>query len=605
MLKEGTNLEALTEKIQAIPPKWAPRTTNEIFNQTFEDYTGGKPWKLYLQPLEELYLSNDPWFHRFGPTGDRQIIKVFSIVGLLVLILSCINFMNLSTARSTNRAKEVGIRKVLGSKRKSLIQQFMFESVLFVTVSTALALLLTEASLNVFNNLAETKLALIPFLSNPAFLSVIIAFILVLGMISGSYPAFYLSSFNPIQTLKGKMSAGFKGKGIRNGLVIFQFSISIALVICTFFVQKQLIYTSSLDLGLNDNNVLQIHNIAELGKNDDVFRAKLESNPAFISVGKSFSVPPFILEGERYKGDQPNAEVIDVGNMRTEGAYLDLIGLEFIEGRNFDKSISTDKYAVILNESAVRAFGWGNSDNYTNDSPLARRVVQAFDEEKELEVIGVVKDFNFTSAHDEIGPLMILHLENDWIWNYNRGNSFLSVRLSPEIVKDTKTLQSLIVSLEKELSQIDTSIPFEYSFMDQEFEDTFRYERRMGIILNLFTAMAMIIACLGLFGLAAFSAENRLKELGIRKVLGARVSQLVFLFSTEFSKLILVSILIASPIAYFLVDSWLSDFPYRTPVEIWVFVLAALCALIIAMLTTGFQSLKAAHKNPTETLKAE
>jgi putative ABC transport system permease protein len=605
LVKEGTDIAALTKKIQAIPPKWAGVTTERIFNQTFDEYTAGKPWTLYLQPLEDLYLSTNPWFHRFGPNGDKQIIKVFSVVGVLVLILSGINFMNLSTARSTNRAKEVGIRKVLGSRRKSLIRQFMFESILFVSVSTIAALLLVQLSLDVFNNIAETQLALIPFLNNPVFISIVIAFILVLGVLAGSYPAFYLSSFNPIQTLKGKMSAGFKGKGVRNGLVIFQFSISIALIICTFFVQKQLQYTSSLDLGLDQNNVLQIHNIKQLDENDAVLKSKLEANPAIVSVGKSFSVPPFILEGERYKGSQPNAQVIDIGNMRTEGAYLDLIDLEFIEGRNFDKAISTDKYAVILNEAAVKALGWGTSENYISDSPIDKTVFQAFDEEREFEVIGVVKDFNFTSAHDQIGPLMILHMDNDQMWNFNRGSAFLSIRIASEVVKDAKGLQNLLEELENEMSQIDASILFEYSFLDQEFEDTFRYERRMGIILNMFTAMAMIIACLGLFGLAAFSAESRLKELGIRKVLGAKVSQLVYLFSTEFSKLILISVLLASPIAYFLVNSWLDDFPYRTAVEVWVFVVAAIGALLIAMLTTGFQSLKAAHKNPTETLKSE
>ena len=297
-VNEGTNMAALDDKIQAIPPKYAPATTERIFNQSFEEFTAGNPWKLTLQPVKEIYLSEEPPYNAFGPVGNPQIVKVFTAIGILVLVLSCINFMNLSTARSSNRAKEVGIRKVLGSERGTLIKQFIFESTLFVAVSTVAAIFIVNASLGWFNAISGKELLLTTYLGQPVFIAVLLIFVLLLGLIAGSYPAFYLSSFKPIQVLKGKMSAGFRGKGIRNGLVVFQFTISMTLIICTFFVQKQLNYTSNLDLGFAKENVLQIGNIEQMGFDTERLKNELAAMPAFSKVGKSFGVPPYIDSGD-------------------------------------------------------------------------------------------------------------------------------------------------------------------------------------------------------------------------------------------------------------------------------------------------------------------
>lgn len=605
LVKEGTDIQALSDKIQAIPPKWAAVTTERIFNQTYEEYIGDKQWTLYLQPFQDIYLSDAPGEHRFGPTGKPQFVKIFSAIGLLVLILSSINFMNLSTARSSSRAKEVGIRKVLGSQRNTLVKQFIFESVLFVAVSTIVSLLVVQFSLSGFNAIAEKQLSLVSYLMNPLFLGGVVVFILVLGMLAGSYPAFYLSSFRPITILKGKTLAGFKGKGIRNGLVVFQFTISIALIICTFFVQKQLAHTSSMDLGFAKDNVLQIHNIEQLGFDTEILKTKLASNPAFTHIGKSFAIPPNIWDGERYKAYGPEKPIVEISIFRTEGDYLDLLEVEFIEGRNFDKAQINDKYGVILNEEAVKVLGWGTRETYDSDSPIGKIVVEVFDNEDEMEVLGVVKNFNFSSVREKINPLMMMHHQNDKVWNYGRGASYLSMKLNPASIKNSRDLQLLIENVQEEIAEADESVPFKYSFMDQEFENSFRAERRMSTVLNILTFMTLIIACLGLFGLAAFSAEQRMKELGIRKVLGAKVYQILVLFSSEFTKLIIISILIASPIAYFLVDNWLSDFAYRTSIDIWVFVMATVSALAIAIITISYQSLTTAYKNPVETLKDE
>lgn len=605
LVKEGTDMQAFTDKLQKIPPKWAPPTTEKIFNQTFEEFTAGHAWTLDLQPLKEIYLSDSPAFNAFGPSGNPMFVNIFGAIGILVLLLSSINFMNLSTARSSKRAKEIGVRKVLGSKRKALIKQFVLESTLFVLTGTIIALLLVQSTLKIFNSIAEVELELIPYLINPVFLGIVLVFVLGLGLLSGSYPAFYLSMFEPVETLKGKISTKFRGKGIRNGLVIFQFTISIALVICTFFVQKQLSYTSSLDIGFKKDNILQIHNIEQIGFDTEVLKKKLEENPAFLNVGKSFGLPPNIWSGDRYKAKGSQNDVVQLRNVRTEEDYLEVLGVEFLAGRNFDSSRPNDKYKVILNEEAVKTLGWGSQNTYTTDSPVGKIVALASGGEDEFEVMGVVKDFNFNSVRQEIGPLVIIHHQNDKVWDYGAGLSFYSMRLNPEVIQNTGDLEALVANVQDDIAQIDSSIPFEYSFMDQEFENTFQSEKRMSIVLNIFTLMALIIACLGLFGLAAFTAEQRVKELSIRKVLGAKVSELAVLFSSEFAKLICVSILLAAPLAYVLVDEWLKGFAYRTPIDIWVFVLAAISAVVITFLTVGFQTIKAASSNPIINLRTE
>ncbi len=605
VVKEGTDIDVLRNKIQAIPPKWAALTTKRLFSQSYEEFTAGKEWKLYLQPLQDTYLSDTPDVHAFGPNGNPQFVKLFSAIGILILFLCSINFMNLSTARSSKRAKEVGIRKVLGSERQRIIKQFILESTLFVAASTIFALVLVQISLSGFNAIADKELSMIPLLGNPICIAIIIAFILSLGIFSGSYPAFYLSAFRPIETFKGKVTSVFKGKNLRNGLVVFQFTISIALIICAFFVQKQLSYTSSLDLGLIKNNVLQIHNIEQLGDKATTLKTTLETNPVFTDVGTSYGVPPNIWSGDKYRAFGPENPSLHFTDVRTEGDFLEVLGLEFLAGRNFDPERINDKYGVVLNEEAVKVLGWGTQDTYTTDSPIGKYVAMTNEQASKMKVLGVVKDFNFSTTKEKIGPLIMLHKDNDWVWNHGRGRTFLAARIDPKAIQDTAELKVLIEDIREAMLKMDASVLFEYSFMDQEFEKTFIAEQRMATVLNIFTILALIIACLGLFGLAAFTAEQRIKELGIRKVLGAKASELALLFSSEFTKLVLLSVLLASPISYFLVNEWLKDFAYRTPIDIWVFTLAAISAMVITIITVSFQTIKTAMANPVNSLRSE
>ena len=599
LVGEGVDMAALEDKLQRIPPKYAPPTTERIFNQSFEEFTAGNPWKLDLQPVTSIYLDADPPFNAFGPVGNAQFVRIFTAIGIVVLLLSCINFMNLSTARSASRAKEVGVRKVLGSLRKSLIKQFIFESVLFVAISTILALVIVNSTLSWFNLIAEKQLSLTPLLSAPMTWLILIGFILLLGVLSGSYPAFYLSSFKPIAIIKGQFNRGKEGNTLRNGLVIFQFSISICLIICALFVQKQLRYATNIDLGLSEENVLQVHNIEQFGFDTEQLKTELARIPAVTRVGKSFGVPPNVSSGDRYKSTEPNAEVVQLNNLRVDEDYLEVIDVKFVTGRNFDAERPTDKYKVILNEAAAILLGWNNAD------AVGKSVAIASSNQADFEVIGVVKNFNFHSAKQAITPLIIINQQNDKVWDYGAGLAFYSLRLNSASVATSADLRKVIDETEAAMNKVDADIPFEFSLMDQQFEEAFRNEERMGKVLNIFTLMAMVIACLGLFGLAAYSAEKRTKELSIRKVLGANTRQLTLLFSTDFIKLIGLSILVSVPLAYWLVNMWLEGFAYRTPIHLNVFVLAALFSLLIAIFTTGYQSFYAAGKNPVDTLKSE
>jgi putative ABC transport system permease protein len=605
LVKEGTDIAALTEKIQSIPPKWAEGSIQRVEGKSYDEYMAdGRTWDLRLQPITEAYLYSPPSGNRFGTFSDVVYVQIFAAVGLLILVLSAINFMNLSTARSANRAKEVGVRKVLGSAKKTLVRQFVFESVLFVAISTILATVITEFSLNTFNTIANKELSLYTQLTNPVFTGTIISFILVLGVLAGSYPAFYLSSFRPVDVLKGKVGAGFKGKGIRNALVVFQFTISVTLIISTFFVQKQLNFAANFNLGFDNNNILQVHNMETMDPSlVTTFQTMMKDKAVFSEVGFSDVIPPYVFNEDKYKAYGPDNDAITLNRIRADQEYVNLLGPKLLAGRNFDKTRGTDKYGVILNVAAVKALGWGTPDAYGEDSPIGKHITFPTSNQALFEVIGVVDDFNYNSLHNTISPLVIAHRDNDKMWD--SGHSYLSMRLNPDAVQDGDRLTAVIEELKAELSQVAPGVPFEYSFMDQQFEESFRTEQRMSQVLNIFTVMALAIACLGLFGLAAFSAEQRTKELGVRKVLGAKTKDLVISFSSEFTRLVLISLVIAVPLAYFAIDSWLADFAYKAPIQPMVFVIACGSALLISWCTIGFQSFKAAYRNPVDSLRDE
>lgn len=600
-VKPGVDIEKLEEKMQAIPAKWGEVTAKRVFNQSWEEYIGEKEWFLKLQPLSEAYLNTPPTGNRFGPEANMQYIRIFISVGILILVLSSVNFMNLSTARSTKRAKEVGIRKVLGSERRQLISQFIFESILYVLVSTLLAIVFTEFSLSPFNAITSKELSLNTELTQIPQLSILIGFIVLLGFVAGSYPAFYLSSFKPVSVLKGISLGGLKAKGVRNFLVFLQFSLSVALILCTVFVQKQLSYTANYELGFDKSNILQIGNVNLLGDDADAFKNAIAGLSEVEQVAFSGLVPPYIYNDDKYQAKEPEAKAVTLKSNWVDDNYLDLLGIELVWGRMFDQNRPVDKYGAIINKSALTALGW-TFEEFKSDSKL-RQITFPWDQDATFDVIGIVEDFNYNSLRFDIDPLMVIREDNERAWS--DGSKFLSVRIGENAIKNTDELNNLIAKVESEFNRFSNGKFFEYSFLDQQFEQTFLNEQKMSSALNIFTVMALLIACLGLFGVASFSAEQRKKELGVRKVLGASVGRLVYNFGSEFTLLIIISVLAASPVAYFFVKNWLADFAYKTPISLWVFVLAALGALSIGWITIGYQSYRSATQNPVNVLRNE
>lgn len=600
-VRPGVDIDALETKMQELPAKWGETTAQRIFQQSWEEYIGEKDWFLNLQPMSEAYIHTPPSGNRFGPAGNFQYIQIFSAVGILVLILSCVNFMNLSTARSANRAKEVGIRKVLGSERSQLIGQFIFESVLYVLISTIFAIVISEFVMGGFNAISGKELSLYQELQNPITIFGLVGFVLTMGIMAGSYPAFYLSSFMPISILKGKSIQGFKAKKVRNTLVFFQFTMSIALILCTVFVQKQLNYTANYDLGFNKDNILQIENIEILGNDANAFKNAISELKEVAVVAESGLTPPFISDEDKYVADEPEAELITLKRNRIDEAYLPMLGVDFIWGRNFDKTRPQDQNSAIINEAALEELGWTLADFESGEK--VRSITMPWNKELKFEVIGVVRDFNYNSLKYDIDPLFMIHEKDNRIWD--SGSRVLSLRLEENTIANSAELTSLINQVQNEFDALSNGGLFEYSFLDRDFESTFRNEQKMSEVLNIFTIMAITIACLGLFGLASFTAEQKKKELGVRKVLGASVARLVYNFGSEFSLLIILAVIVASPLAYLFITNWLSDFAYKTPISWWVFAVSGATALGIAWFTIGYQSFKSAMVNPAEVLRDE
>jgi putative ABC transport system permease protein len=537
----------------------------------------GNYLKLNLTPLTDIHLHSNR-LNELAANSNIQYIYIFSAIALFILLLACINFMNLSTARSANRAREVGVRKVLGSSRRHLIFQFLAESLIVTFTAALMALLAMWILLPQFNHVSGKQLAL-TFQTIKWLLPSLLFIVLVVGIFAGSYPAFFLSAFRPIDVLKGKLSAGFKGGALRNFLVVFQFAISIFLIIGTLVIHNQLNYIQNKDLGFNRSQVLIIKNVNTLN-NPKILKQEIKQLPGVINATLTSYLP---TSSSRYG--------INIDNKQKNGPfaqfwpvdedYLNTMGMKLEKGRNFSAQFSTDSAAMIINETAAKVYG------YAND-PLNRTL---YNDKTKYHIIGVVKDFNFSSLRDNVAPLVMV-MANDWM-------ARLSIRVN------TNNLPALLARIEYKWKTVAPNEHFEYSFMDEDFDAMYRTERRMGQLFIIFTTLAIVIACLGLFGLAAYAAEQRNREIGIRKVLGAGVSTLVTMLSKDFIKLVIISIIIATPLAWLTMHQWLQGFAYRDSIHWWVFVVTGLSAISIAFITISFQSVKAAMANPVDSLRSE
>ena len=587
LLREGADPEALEAKFPALVEKYVGPEVEQFLGVNLEEFAeGGNNLGYYLMPLLSIHLHSAIG-GEFEANGSMTYVYIFSAIALFILVIACINFMNLATARSTKRALEVGIRKSLGSRRTQLILQFLSESVLMCVISMLLAIGIAELLLPFFNSLTGKELTSVVILE-PEFMVAIMLVTLLVGLIAGSYPAFFLSGFKPAAVVKGDKRTGIRSGTFRSVLVIFQFCISIVLIISTAVVYKQLRYVQNKNLGFDKEQIITVHDAYVLDGQTEAFKEEVMRSPLFVSatmssylpVGSSRSNTAFFPEGNPSNENTTSMQIWTVDH-----DYITTMGMEIIAGRDFSADYSSDSLKVIVNEAVLRQFDW--------EDPVGQRISHFWTNAGDIrtvEVIGVVKNFHWASLRQKIDPVVI-----------SLGRSRGRVNFRVEAGKEAEAI-ALIESKWKEMSG---GKPFEYSFIDQDYENIYRGEARVGRIFGVFAVLAILIACLGLFGLAAYTAEQRTKEIGVRKVMGASVFDLVMLLSKEFGRLVLISFVIGGVVSYLIMSRWLNDFEYKTIIGIEVFLVAGLLSFGIAWITMGYQSVKAAMANPVQSLKYE
>jgi putative ABC transport system permease protein len=586
VLPKGYDYKKLEAKLPADVEKYMGGQLQKAMGMTYAQFLAkGNKLGLYLQPLKDIHLHSDLNLE-LESGSDIRYVYIFSVVAIFMLLIACINFMNLSTAGASKRAREVGIRKVLGSLKGQLIWQFLLESILLTSFAFIMSLILVYWTLPFFNKLSGKNLSF-NLLGNPWLIPCLLLFTLITGFLAGSYPAFFLSSFKPITVLKGKFASVNKTVSLRSGLVVFQFFISIVLIIGTIIVHKQLNYIQNEKLGYNKDQVLIVEESYWLGKNQDAFRQSLLQDPRVANISFSGYLPA----GNSYNNnfmvypDNNSDQFVKTLRYDVDFNYIQTLGMEIADGRNFSKSFGTDSTAIIVNEETVKAFGWGKhalGHNLTRNENDGSKLT--------FHVIGVVKNFHFKSFHEPISPLvMVLGANNDNI-----------------IVKTKSTdIAGLLAAMKKNWNALGAGVPFAYTLLDDRFNNTYQSEQKIGEILSIFAGVTIFVACLGLFGLATFTAEQRNKEIGIRKVLGASVTNIVSLLSKDFLKLVFVAFIIATPVAWYMMNKWLQDFAYKTNISGWIFLLAAGLAITITIITVSFRAIRAAVVNPVDSLRSE
>jgi putative ABC transport system permease protein len=548
----------------------------------------GNRIRFSLIPVTRIHLYSDrQGGEELSPPGSVQYVAIFSAVALFILLIACVNFMNLTTARSAGRAREVGIRKVLGTERRELVTQFLTESTLMVFLSFLIGIVIAWLALPLFNSLSGKSMSL-GSLFSPVILPLLIALPFAVGLLAGSYPAFFLSGFRPIEVLKGRLKAGTKSAGLRSTLVVFQFTTSIVLMIGTIVVFRQLHFIQTRDLGFNKDRVLIINGTDALGNNADVFKKEVTqlsgvkggTLSAFLPVSNSSRNVYNISKGVV----QSPSSSFNIATWGIDDQYLPTLGIQLLKGRNFSPAFTTDSSAVIINETAAGILGYSD--------PIGKNIY-IFDNAGKptaYPIVGLVKNFNFETLHHEVGPLMFL---------LQRSTDLASFKVN------TTDLASLIGEIRNKWMALAPGIPFSYRFLDDSFNEMYRSEQQVGKIAIIFSVLAILISCLGMFGLATFIAEQRTKEIGIRKVLGASVQGIAGLLSADFLKLVGIAFLIAGPFGWWLMNKWLQDFAYRVSVSWWIFLAAGSAALLIALATVSTQAVRAALANPVKSLKTE
>jgi putative ABC transport system permease protein len=591
-LHPGTNYKVVESKIPKLVDTYAAAQIERNLGKSWEDYKKeGNGYRYFLQPLTSIHLDPTNLETKMEPGGNISFMYFLISVAVLLVAIACINFMNLATARSAERAREVGVRKTMGSLKGQLVGQFLSESMLISLIAMALAMVIIQLVLPAFNQLTERSLVLS---FNPLTLLGLLAVALFIGFLAGSYPAFVLSGFNPVVVMKGSFASSGKGSWLRNSLVIFQFSISIILIVGTLVVQQQMSYIQNKSLGFDKEQMLVVERAFALGnpQKAQTFVEQVRQLPEVSGASGSQALPG--REGDFFGAifkPEGSSELLTTKTMVVADDLIETLGIELVEGKLFAEGVN-DSLNVLLNEAAVKAMGL--------DNPVGRKLtfVQAQQDGSNITVvftvIGVVKDFHFQSLRDMITPLVLQSTEN-----VGRNLGIVMARIKPGQYK------SAIASIEAKWKAIAPEQPFRYIFLDENFNAQYKGEQQAGQMFAIFAGLAILVACVGLFGLSAYTAHLRTKEIGIRKVLGASVKSVVMLLAKDFTKMVVIAFVIAVPASWYLMSQWLERFAYKIQLSPLTFVGAGAITLIIAWLTVSFQTIKAAIINPVNSLKSE
>ncbi len=587
-LRNGVLPGDIETKMPALVAQYAAGQIQAQTGISYQDYTAaGNGYNYFMQPIQDIHLHSS-LTNEIKPNGNITYVYVQIAIAFFLIIIACINFMNLATAQSTSRAREVGIRKIVGSTRGSLIRQFLFESIVMSFISLVLAVVLIQLILPMFNQLTRKQLDLQNLL-DPFNIVLFLVIGIFVGIFAGSYPAFVLSAFQPITVLKGKFTSSRKGTWLRNGLVVFQFALSMILISMTILVFNQMNFIQNKDLGFNKDNMVVVENVFSLQARSESFKQELKAIPGVTFVsGSNTQVQGGFYAGDFFRSDR-DSEVKTTRGMVIDQDFIETMGLEILEGRGFSKEFNDDRN-ILVNESTIREFGWIDPVGM-----IVRRMGPPDNPATgEYTIIGVVKDFHYESLHLDIDSFMFFSYPNE---QPVYGN--MNIKIRSQNVGDT------LAAIEDKWKQFIPEQPFSYFFLDDRLNELYNNEKTSGQIFNVFSILTIFIACVGLFGLSAYMATQRTKEIGIRKVLGSTSSKIVVLLSKDFSKLVLFAFIPAVLISIFVMKSWLKSFVYRTNISPWIFILAGLAAFVVAQITVSFQAFKAANAHPADAIRTE
>ncbi|MGB3152934.1 MAG: ABC transporter permease [Maribacter sp.] len=579
LLQKDADYGNLEKKLPYILEKYMGPQMQQAIGVPFEEFTKENKLGFRILPLTDIHLyADNSSYSQLEQGGDIKYVYIFSAVALFMLLIVCINFMNLSTATAAKRSKEVGIRKVLGSNKNQLRNQFLSESFLATLMAMILAIILLFMSLPFYNELSGKELQ-INFLWQPSVLLSLVLLTVLISFLAGGYPAFFLSSFRPVSALKNKFLGGNNNKSVRSGFVVFQFVVSAGLILATLVVNQQMRFIQNKDIGYDRDQLLVLREAYFLGNDRDAFKNELLKNPKVASITNSSSIPAGSTDNymSQVYVDGEFSRRMPVYNI--DENYIVTMGMELIAGRNFSKEFGTDSTNVIINQTAAKVLGFG-------DEAIGKTVTDGGGDHT---IVGVVKDFHFKSLHQAIDPLFLFYRPFGGLIIKAKSGDM------PGLIADANTLWN----------SFNTDETFGYSLLDESYRQTYVAEQKMGTLLNIFALLTILVACLGLFGLVTFTAEQRFKEIGIRKVLGSSVSEIVAMLSKDFLKLVFISFFFAFPIGYYLMNKWLEGFAYRIEIQLWLLGLAASITLAIAFGTIGWKSFRAATMNPINALKDE